>query len=304
MGDTQHLLLPGHLSHLFGHLLGRPTGDAGIHLVKDQGADLIVLSQYIFQCQHDAGQLAARGHLLNGLQCLAHIGRHQKLHLIHACLVQPPLVIDGGEFHLEAHFRHIQLPQFLLDPLFQLLRRLAALLGQGLCRPVRFLSSLVQILGQPGNGVVSKLDLVQLLAALVQILEHFLYRGAILLFQAVENIQPALHFIQLAGRKLHLTGQVPQGVCRIVGGAAQFAHLPGQFLQGCAELRHAVQFPLCVSQQRTNSSALVVSAQGVLRTLEGVHQLTRTAQQRPALVQLLVLSGAQLGALQLPDLKV
>ena len=148
------------------------------------------------------------------------------------------------------------------------------------------------------------MDLVQLLAALIQILEHLLHGGAILLFQAVEDVQAALHFIQFAGRKLHLTGQVPQGVCRIVGGAAQFAHLPGQFLQGCAELRHAVQFPLCVSQQRTNSSALVVSAQGVLRTLEGVHQLTRTAQQRPALVQLLVLSGAQLGALQLPDLKV
>ena len=48
VGDTQHLLVPGHLSHLFGYLLGLPAGDAGIHLVKDQGADLVVLSQYIF----------------------------------------------------------------------------------------------------------------------------------------------------------------------------------------------------------------------------------------------------------------
>ena len=68
-----------------GYLLGRPTGHAGVHLVKDQTWSIVVvLRQHIFQRQHDAGQLSAGGDLLDGLQSLTHVGGHEELHFVRA----------------------------------------------------------------------------------------------------------------------------------------------------------------------------------------------------------------------------
>ena len=53
------------------------------------------------------------------------------------------------------------------------------------------LLGLLQLLLQPGQGVVGVLDLVQLLPAPVQVGQHVLHRGAVLLPQPVEQVQPA-----------------------------------------------------------------------------------------------------------------
>ena len=74
MRDAQHLLMAGKLCQLFSYLLCRPAGHAGVHLVKNQRSDLLLLCQHIFQCQHNAGQLAAGGDFGNWAQRFSGVG--------------------------------------------------------------------------------------------------------------------------------------------------------------------------------------------------------------------------------------
>ena len=55
MGHAEYLLVPGHLSQLFRHLLGRAAGNAGIHLVEYQRGNGLLPRQHVFQGQHDPG---------------------------------------------------------------------------------------------------------------------------------------------------------------------------------------------------------------------------------------------------------
>ena len=72
-------------------------------------------------------------------------------------------------------------------------------LGQGLRRLTGGLFRLLQLLFQMQQGVPRVLYVVQLPAAAGLILQHLLHCGAVLLFQAVQLIQPSLHPVQFLG---------------------------------------------------------------------------------------------------------
>ena len=125
----------------------------------------VVLRQHVFQRQHDTGQLAAGGHLLNGLQILAQVGRHQKLHLIHTRLVHAPLPRFWEKFRLKPDLGHVQLPQLLPDALLKAFCRLFPGLGEGFAVFLGGFPCLFQFLFQPDNRIICVLNLIQLLAA-------------------------------------------------------------------------------------------------------------------------------------------
>ena len=161
-----------------GHLLGGPAGHAGVHLVEHHGAHLILLRQDVFHGQHDAGQLAAGGDLVDGAQLLAHVGGHQEAYLVHAVFRQGLLRKADGE----ANLAHVQLPQLREDLLLQPSSSLVPGLGQALRRLTSGLFCLLQLLFQVQQRVSGVLDLVQLPAAAGLVLQHLLHRGAVFLF--------------------------------------------------------------------------------------------------------------------------
>ena len=202
MGDAEHLLGAGHARQLLRHLLGCPAGHTGVHLVKDQGAHVVILCQHILEGQHDAGQLTAGGDLLDGLQILPYIGGHKELHLVQSGFVHGVLPCFGPELHLEPHFRHVQLGQFGLNTLLQRLGRFTARPAQRLTPPPDLLHRFAQIPFQPGNGIAGELNLVQLLSAPLQVVQHLLHGVPVLLFQPVDHIQTTLQLVQLTGFKV------------------------------------------------------------------------------------------------------
>ena len=80
---------------------------------------------------------------------------------------------------------HVQVPELGLDALLQDGGGLFPGGGQLRPRCQDGLPGLLQLLFQPGQGVVRRLHIVQLPAALVQVGQHLLHRGAVFLFQAV-----------------------------------------------------------------------------------------------------------------------
>ena len=67
MGHAEHLLVLCQGLELLRNALGRPAGNAGIHLVKDQGVHCVLFRQDIFHREHNSRQLAAGGHLAQRL---------------------------------------------------------------------------------------------------------------------------------------------------------------------------------------------------------------------------------------------
>ena len=134
---------------------------------------------------------------MDGLQCLAQVGGHEELHLVHAGVVHAVLAGAGGKFGHKLHFWHIQLTQLLLHPLLEAVRRLFPGLGQGLSPLPGLFSGFIQLLFQLLDGVVGVLDLLQLCLAFLQIVQHVGHGRAVFLFQAVDHIQPALQLVQL-----------------------------------------------------------------------------------------------------------
>ena len=163
---------------------------------------MVILCQHILEGQHDAGQLTAGGDLLDGLQILPYIGGHKELHLVQSGFVHGVLPCFGPELHLEPHFRHVQLGQFGLNTLLQRLGRFTARPAQRLTPPPDLLHRFAQIPFQPGNGIAGELNLVQLLSAPLQVIQHLLHGVPVLLFQPVDHIQTTLQLVQLTGFKV------------------------------------------------------------------------------------------------------
>ena len=298
MGHAQHLLGAADAGHFLGHLLGGPAGHAGVHLVEHHGAHLILLRQDVLHGQHDAGQLAAGGDLVDGAQLLAHVGGHQEPHLVHAVFRQGLLRKADGK----PNSAHVQLPQLCEDLLLQPLGRLMPGLGQALRRLTGGLFRLLQLLFQMQQRVPRVLYVVQLPAAAGLVLQHLLHRGAVFLFQAVQLVQPSLHPVQLLGREVEILPLVPDGVRQVVnlavGGFQPVIQLP----QLRVQTPHRGQGPLGLAHQVGGTVAAVVAVEAEIRPGHGGDELLRVVQQGPAALQLLLLAGAQLGPLQLLEL--
>ena len=156
MRDAEHLLAARDASKLLRHLLGGAAADAGVHLVKNQRAHLILLGQHVLDGQHDPRQLAAGGHLAQGLEGFAHVGRHQKPQLIHAGGRKRNLLQLADELRPG----HIQGGQLLGEPLLHGLGSLLARLPQGKPRRLGLGSRLAEIRLQLGKTLLGEGDLV------------------------------------------------------------------------------------------------------------------------------------------------
>ena len=82
MGHTDHLAVFCHLLELAPNFLSCPARDAGVHLIEDQGANLIFAGHDIFDGQHYPGNLAARGDFRQRLRRLPGVGGNQQLQIV------------------------------------------------------------------------------------------------------------------------------------------------------------------------------------------------------------------------------
>ena len=170
MRHAQHLPCARELGELFRHALGSPARNAGVDLVEHHRHHAVLLGQHVFECQHDARQLAAGRDLLDGAQRLAHIGGHQKRHGVHTVLAHVLfLKVDG-----KAELRHIELAQFPGNTLLKLLCRRVTAVGEGLRRFARGLFLLFECLLELLRTVVCILDAVQFLTRFFKICKHLL----------------------------------------------------------------------------------------------------------------------------------
>ena len=253
MGDAQHLLAPAHLGQLLRHLLGRPAGDAGIHLVEHQGGHGLLLRQHVFQRQHDAGQLAAGGDLGDGPQVLPYVGGHEESNGVAA--VGAGLLlreVDG-----KADLVHVQVPQLPLDALLQRKGGRLPGLGQRSAGVLHSPADLPKLFFQPGQGVIGGLHGVQLRPALVQVVQHILHGGAVLLFQPVQLVRPALHRVQLRRGKVELRPLVPDDLGKVIGFTPQHFQAFMQFSQLVAQSADAGDSLLRVPNGRQSAAGIL-----------------------------------------------
>ncbi|MPM84709.1 hypothetical protein SDC9_131782 [bioreactor metagenome] len=239
---------------------------------------------------------------MDGPQLLAHVGGHEKTHLIHAGGIQAAGAGFWEKGGLKAHPGHIQPLQLGLNSALGHVGGLPAGLGKRL-RPLSgFGGSALQLFLQAGDPVLRELDSVQLRPAGFKIRKHFLRRAAVLLFQAIEYIQPSLHLVQLVGRHVQPIPGLTHQLGGVLGGIAQLGELVRQFLELPPHGRNAGQGTLCVGQQRGGPVPVLVSPQGGVSLLYRLQQLARVAQEVAAAQQSLILPRLQVGLLQLPDL--
>ena len=195
MGDAQHLFVGGDAFQLLGDLLGGPTGNAGVHLVENQGLHLVFFRQNVLHGQHDSRQLAAGGHLAHGLQGFARVGGHVKRHGVRAGYSQLRLPELAGKLHPG----HVQLGQLRQDALRHGLRRRFPVFPEGDRRVPCGSFRLLELPFQPFQMVVGKFDVVQLFSRAVQIRKDILTGRAVLPAQLVNDVQPGLDLFQLVG---------------------------------------------------------------------------------------------------------
>ena len=195
MGDAQHLLVGGNAFQLLSDLLGSPTGNTGVHLVKNQGLHLVFFRQNVFHGQHDSRQFAAGGYLAHGFQRFARVGGHVKRHGVRAGGRQLRLPELAGKLHS----RHIQLGQLRQDALRHGLCCRFPVFPEGDRRVPGGFFRLLELPFQPFQMVVGKFDVVQLFSRAVQIGQDVLAGRAVFPAQLVNHVQPGLDLFQLVG---------------------------------------------------------------------------------------------------------
>lgn len=84
VSHTDHLPSGGYLMELPSDLLGSPSADTGVDLIKDHGVHIVPVGQHILHRQHDSGQLTAGSDLCQRLGLFAHIGADLQLKVVHS----------------------------------------------------------------------------------------------------------------------------------------------------------------------------------------------------------------------------
>ena len=235
---------------------------------------------------------------MDGTQLLAHVGRHQKPYRVHAVAVQRLFC----KVHRKAYLPHVQLLQLGEYLRRQLFRRCLSGIGQRLRRLPCLLLRLGQRLLQPRQRVAGILDLRQLRLAPGLIVQHILHGRAVLLFQPVQQVHPALHPVQLTGRHIQLAPLVLHGGRDVVDLAIRLPQPFIQLAESVIQMAYATQRVLGLPQGAKRSAAAVVAVQGIVRPGHRVQELLRVPEHPPPRRQLLLLAGLQLRPLQLLDL--
>ena len=198
---------------------------------------------------------------------------------------------------------HVQVPELGLDALLQNGGGLFPGGGQLRPRCQDGLPGLLQLLFQPGQGVVRRLHIVQLPAALVQVGQHLLHRGAVLLFQPVQQVGPALHRVQLRRGEVERLPLVPNDLGKVIGFTPQLFQALVQLPHVSGERADTGKGLLRVPEGGDGAASLLPTVQAVVRPRQGGEVLLPVPQQVPPLCEALLLAGHQLGPLQLVDLK-
>ena len=146
------------------------------------------------------------------------------------------------------------------------------------------------------------LDLLQLGAAALQIGQHILHTGAVLLLQTVQLIHAALHIVQLVGREVEALPLVLDGGRHIIGLAVQCLYALKELGIVLVQMAHRADGVLRPAQKPQCTVAAVVAVEGIIRLGDGGNELLCVAQQIAAGGKLLLLTGAELRPLQLADL--
>ena len=259
---------------------------------------MILLGEHVFEREHDARELAARGDLVDGLEVLARVRAHEEAHRVNARRVRLMLCkVDG-----KADLVHVQLAQLPQNALLERFCRSLARVGKRARRGEHFLFLLGKRPLKLHDAVVRVFDLVKLLFTALEVIEHLADRRAVLFLEAVELVGTALHRVELLRGKVHLTSQVAHRFGEIVNVGIQALQPLAQLGEASAEGAHTVERVLRVLELARRAEAVVPAGEGVVRRGEGVHELFGVAQQLTPRKKLLLLAVAQLRALQLGDL--
>ena len=196
MGNAQRLLFLRDSGQLARDLLRCMTGNAGVDLIEDQHADILARGQHVFERQHDAAQLTARGHLGERLFRLARVDRDLKCYR-----VAPMHRQLGTRMHCDTHFDlfHIQLSQFSDDLRLKPLCRRATRLGQFGSQRLGFCELFMVLFAQLVAPVVRVLQGLKLGCDLIMIRCDLCQRAAVFLLEPVDQVEPLLDPLALSG---------------------------------------------------------------------------------------------------------
>src|SRR5438874_3524615 len=195
VGDTEDLAAAAELAELAADDFGDRAADAGIDLVEDERGTPLVGGGEGLEREHDARQLAARGHAGERARLLARVGREEELDLVPALGAErAPLGL--GETRLEARAGERQRLE-LRDESARQIARLPPPLDREPARPLGGGAP-----GRLGRGLelyhrlATARDAVHLGHPLVAPADQVLDRAGELALQARELRQALLHRLQ------------------------------------------------------------------------------------------------------------
>src|SRR5438034_7052412 len=195
VGDTEDLAAAAELAELAADDFGDRAADAGIDLVEDERGAPLVGGGEGLEREHDARQLAARGHAGERARLLARVGREEELDLVPALGAErAPLGL--GETRLEARAGERQRLE-LRDESARQIARLPPPLDREPARPLGGGAP-----GRLGRGLelyhrlATARDAVDLGHQLVAPADQVLHRAGELAFQARELRHALLHPLQ------------------------------------------------------------------------------------------------------------
>ena len=293
MGDAQHLMPFCRLVQQLPDAPRCQAGNAGVDLVIDHGRQGVAVCQRAFECQHNAGKLAARGNFGQRFGGLPGVGRNQKFHLI------LPMGAERTALVLERKLdaRHVQKFQRCFHFTVHRFKCLQTALGQGF-RPGACLGvKRLHLLFQFGALLIGGLVALQFVGSFFTPRQNLLDFQPEPLFDAPDHIQAALDLIQLSGIKsVHvqavskIRGELP---CVVVQLVQSFRERRKAFVQTCA-------FAQCAdgsTQQVGGSGLLVVLLAGKCAMCGGnaIQNGLRMGDDGAAFLQRLFFAGPQGG---------
>ena len=150
--------------------------------------------------------------------------------------------------------------------------------------------------------IVRRFHCIQLVTAALLIGDHVLHSGPIFLFQTVKLVCPRLRCVQLRRRKVKFLPLIPNDLGKVKRFTAKGFHTLEQFFHITVQVPDAAQRILSLTNCRHCTIFRIIAVQAVIRSGQRGNILFTVAKQLSPGVQLLLLAGDQLRALQLIDL--
>ena len=222
-------VLLAHLLHDASHLLGNTARHARVDFVEDDSRQFHLAGNESLQRKHHAGNLAARCHLLHGLQRRVLVRTEQEFHRVGTRRSEPFRV--HPHIHLELHIRHTERNEGFHHSLLHVLGSFLSLLRQFFRHPHGFLLRRRHLLPQFLNHLLAVVDEHESLAELSAERDEFLHAiHLVLLLQRVECGKAFLHLLQSLWQKLYVVGFLTDFVGYVLHLDVARLHAVRQFL--------------------------------------------------------------------------